>query len=103
MAIPHDEDIQDALIDYLFHSVGHRAHAQVCYAALQDRFPDLTPEEVSEKYRSSVSKWANRVQFARLHLVNDGYVYPAKAGPAPSPGVWILTPLGEARGRLYSR
>lgn len=103
MTIPHDDDIQDALIAFLFSKPAHRAHAQQCYAGLEKQFPGLTDDEVNVPYRSSVSKWANRVQFARLHLVVDGYIFPARTGLSPSTGVWILTPLGETRGRQLSR
>lgn len=102
MVLPHDDELQDALVDYLFQSPDYRAHAQECYSALEERFPQLSPEEVNERYRSSVSKWANRVQFARLHLVHGGYIHAAKVGPSLAHGVWILTPLGVARAKLYN-
>lgn len=103
VTIPHDQDIQDALIEHLFNSPDRRSHAQECYSALAQRFPALTSAEVDEPYRSSVSKWANRVQFARLHLVNQGYLYRATAGPSPSRGVWILTAAGVERALSRSK
>jgi restriction endonuclease Mrr len=90
--IPHDEDIQSALIAYLLDRPGHRASASQCYEALAEQFTDLTFDEVHVKYQNSVSKWANRVQFARLHLVQSGYLYRAGEGSNPSTGVWVLTP-----------
>jgi hypothetical protein len=94
MVIPNDRAIKAELLKYLVRRPGYRAHAQQCYAALEPLFPDLTHEEISERYQTSVSKWANSVQFARLHLVNDGLIYRAGEGPSPSKGVWILTPAG---------
>lgn len=94
MVIPHDHDIKEQLVKYLASCAQNRAHAQNCYSALEQLFPDLTHDEVTLRYQSSVSKWANRVQFARLHLVNDGLIYRAGEGPAPAAGVWILTPEG---------
>jgi restriction endonuclease Mrr len=90
--IPHDDEIQGELISYLLDRPGHRASASQCYEALAERFPSLTWDELHLKYQNSVSKWANRVQFARLHLVQSGHLYRAGEGPTPSPGVWILTP-----------
>ncbi|CAN7165558.1 winged helix-turn-helix domain-containing protein [Microbacterium foliorum] len=94
MVIPNDRAIKAELLKYLAQRPGYRAHAQKCYAALEPLFPDLTNEEITDRYQTSVSKWANSVQFARLHLVNDGLVYSAGEGPSPSKGVWILTPAG---------
>jgi len=94
MVIPHDRDIKLQLVKYLASRPDRRAHAQSCYAALEPLFPQLTNEEVTLRYQTSVSKWANAVQFARLHLVNEGLIYRAGEGPNPSKGVWILTPEG---------
>lgn len=90
--IPNDEEIKRELIAYLLDRPGRRASASQCYEALAERFPSLTYDEMRLKYQNSVSKWANRVQFARLHLVQSGHLYRAGEGPSPSPGVWILTP-----------
>lgn len=94
MVIPHDHDIQQQLVLYLAGCAGHRAHAQACYSALEPLYPELTHDETTLRYQASVSKWANAVQFARLHLVNDGLIYRAGEGPLASKGVWILTPEG---------
>lgn len=93
--IPHDDEIKSELVEYLSKRPGHRASAAQCYEALSGQFPALTWDEVNVKYQNSVSKWANRVQFARLHLVQSGYIYRAGEGPDPSPGVWILTPKAQ--------
>jgi len=99
MAIPNDREIKKHLLTFLLSRPGNRAHAQKCYAALANHFPDLTDKELTERYQSSVSKFANAVQFSRLHLVNDGLIYRAGEGPQPSNGVWILTPAGQAAAR----
>lgn len=96
MVIPKDRELKAALLKYLAGCPGHRAHAQQCYTDLEPFFPDLTVDEVTQRYQASVSKWANSVQFARLHLVNDGLIYRAGEGPNPAKGVWILTPAGVA-------
>lgn len=95
MTIPNDREIKKHLLAFLLSRPGNRAHAQECYAALANHFPDLTDRELTERYQTSVSKFANTVQFSRLHLVNDGLIYRAGEGPHPSKGVWILTPAGE--------
>lgn len=90
--IPRNDEIKSELISYLLDHPGRRASAGQCYGALSEQFPALTWDELNVKYQNSVSKWANRVQFARLHLVQSGYVYRGGEGPDPSPGVRILTP-----------
>lgn len=97
--IPHDERIQRALLAYLFSRPCARASAKACYDELADGFPELTFEEVSERYQNARSKWANRVQFARLHLVEQGFIYRAGSGPDPRHGEWILTEAGKSRAQ----
>lgn len=99
MVIPNDREIKRALLGYLAGCPGNRAHAQECYAALEPLFPGLSNDEVTLRYRTSVSKWANSVQFARLHLVNDGLVHKAGEGPMPRRGDWILTSAGVNAGQ----
>jgi hypothetical protein len=99
MAIPDDAAIQEELLQLLGSSPQNRIHASEAYSKLVELHPELTNAEVSEPYRNSVSHWANRVQFARLHLVERGLVYRAGAGPTPRSGVWILTDRGKDRIR----
>jgi len=97
MAIPNDAIIQEELLRLLGSSPDHRLHASEAYKTLADLHPELTSAELTDPYRNSVSHWANRVQFARLHLVNRGLLYKAGAGPRPRSGVWILTERGRER------
>jgi hypothetical protein len=76
MALPHDHDVQLQLLSLLNESPGGTLHCQDIYGLLAERFPGLTPDDVSGPFGNSVSHWANRVQFARLHLVLTGLMDP---------------------------
>ena len=95
MAIPTNETIERELLALLARKPNGRFLASSCYDALGDLFPRLTYEERNLKFKNSTSKWANRVQFCRLHLVRQGFIYKAGVGPNPEHGVWIITPTGK--------
>jgi predicted HNH restriction endonuclease len=104
MTIPHDNIIKQELLMLLGTESKKRIHTSEAYEVLGDSHPELTFQERNEKYQNSVSKWANRVQFARLHLVTESLLFSANEGPNPSPGYWILTPEGEYQAnKLISR
>ena len=63
------------------------------YKLLAHRFPELEADDVSIPFKNSVSHWANRVQFARLHLVLQGYLLPSYLSER---GVWVISPTGRA-------
>ena len=71
------------------------------YDALRRRYPYLTAEELFRPYRNSKSHFANRVQWARLHLVDAGLVYSCDAGPGR--GTWKITPAGAERVRAWDQ
>lgn len=100
MAIPNDNIIQDELLKLLHNTEGKMLHCNVVYDELAKLFPELTEEEKTKKYRESKSKWANRVQFARLHLVNYGLLLDAKE--TKKFGYWKISTSGEeyTRNRL---
>jgi len=100
MAIPNDNIIQDELLKLLFNSEDKMLHCNVVYDELAKLFPELTIEEKTKKYRESKSKWANRVQFARLHLVNFGLLL--NANETNKFGYWKISTPGEeyTRNRL---
>ncbi len=74
MAIPHDEVIQIHLLKLLANAPGGTLHCNEVYPLLAARFPELTPDEVGDPYSHSLSKWANRVQWARCHVVEKGFL-----------------------------
>jgi len=100
MTIPHDNIIKQELLMLLGTESEKRIHASKAYEVLGDLHPELTFQERNEKYQNSVSQWANRVQFARLHLVNESLLFRANKGPNPSTGYWILTPEGEYQANM---
>lgn len=95
MAIPDDHIIQEELLELLASSPGGRLNVRSIYSQLANLHPELTDQEKNQQYENSLSKWANRVQFARLHLVQSGLLFRADAGPNPARGVWIITEKGR--------
>jgi len=71
--------------------------ADIVYSKMENLYAKLTLEEKNVPYRNSASKFANRVQFARLHLVNKGLLYDAKQNTR---GYWKLTPKGALTTRV---
>jgi len=92
MSLPHDEEIQTALLRLLADAPHRRMHCQDIYQELARNFPCLTEDEKTVPYRNSVSQWANRVQFARLHLVDKGWLlHPSMSSRA----VWAISDKGR--------
>lgn len=92
MALQHDEDIQIELLRLLADAPYGRMHCRDIYEALASRFPSLTEDEKTVPYRNSVSHWANRVQFARLHLVGKGCILHASMNGR---AVWAISDKGR--------
>ena len=97
MSIPHDDVIKSELLSLLASSPNGGLHVHKIYKELAKLHPELTEQEKHDRYENSRSKWANRVQFARLHLVEDSMIYRAGAGPRPAYGVWTITEAGRKR------
>lgn len=97
MPIPNDEVIQKELLNLLAHAPDGRLHVHNIYTELAKLHPELTAQELNAPYRNSKSLWANRVQFARLHLTQRRLLYKDGYGPNPSRGVWIITDAGKKR------
>ena len=93
MALPHDEDVQDALLKLLATASEGRMQCRDIYRLLAEQFPRLTADELEVPYRNSVSHWANRVQFARLHLVRKGWILRPSSGGGR--GYWTLSAGGR--------
>ncbi len=92
MALPDDYRIQIELLDLLSTAPEGKMRTRDIYSALAQRFPQLTRDETEVPYRNSVSHWANRVQFARLHLVELGYILRPHARGR---GVWAISAEGR--------
>ena len=93
MALPHDESIQIQLLRLLAGATHGRMHCNDVYRILAKYFPMLTRAECEDPYQSSLSHWANRVQFARLHLVNRGLILRPYAGAGR--GYWEISAKGR--------
>lgn len=94
MAFPHDDLIVERLLQLLASRPSGRSHGPDTYAPLADSFPELTSEDRQSRVPTGELRWESKVRFARLKLVERGLVYPAKAGPEPKRGVWIVTEAG---------
>lgn len=92
MPLPHDYDIQLQLLDLLEESLDGPMQCGDIYERLAERFPELDADDVSIPFRNSVSHWANRVQFARLHLLLQGYLLPTYVSGR---GVWAISAAGR--------
>ena len=93
MALPNDEIIVGKLLSLLYQQQDGTLHCQTVYEELAKNFPCLTIEETQKPYKCSKSHWANRVQFARLHCVNSGYILNEKNGRGR--GFWTITKQGR--------
>ena len=93
MALPHDSEIQMGLLRLLADAQDGSMYCADVYRALAEQFPELTEDEVTIRYRNAVSHWANRVQFARLHLVKQGWLLPPYV--AGDRGFWTITRAGR--------
>lgn len=102
MAIPNEESIKEVILKELYQhrDKGYSLTAQETYRNTSEYFEDtLTDNEVYERYQNSKSKWANAVQWARKHLIDEGLLLPqTKSGR----NKWILSETGIKIGRkLY--
>lgn len=94
MTFPHDDLIAERLLHLLASQPAGRAHGPDTYAPLAESFAELTPEDRESRVPTGELRWDSKVRFARLKLVEQGLVYPAKEGPGPKRGVWIVTEAG---------
>ena len=93
MAIPHDHIIKLSLLELLHKAPNGTMHCNDVYKALAEQFPKLTKDELTLPYRTSLSKWANRVQWARQHLVEEGLLLRPHAGKGR--GYWTISESGR--------
>jgi hypothetical protein len=90
--LPHDDDIQAEMLRLLAGAPGGRMYCQDVYTTLEDRFPQLTDDEVKIPYKNSLSHWANRVQQARRHMVTRGWLKPMLLSGR---GYWEISDKGR--------
>ena len=92
MSIPSDLDIKSELLYLLSNAQNGTMHCNDVYEELSKSFPQLTNDEMKVPYCHSKSKWANSVQFVRLHCVLEGLIY--RSNEASPRGFWTLTEKG---------
>jgi len=93
MAIPGDLAIQISLLDLLASKSDGKLHCNDAYRELALRFPQLTKNEREDPYQNSLSHWANRVQFAVLHLRRQGLILHHTV--AGGRGIWAISESGR--------
>ena len=102
MAIPNEESIKEVILKELYQhrDKGYSLTAQETYRNTYEYFEEtLTDDEIYKRYQNSISKWANAVQWARKHLIDEGLLLPKnKSGR----NKWTLSEKGIKIGRkLY--
>ena len=91
MAIPSEKDIELPLLREI-EVAGGEARPSELYDKVARHFPQLTPSDQKLSHqRSGLLIWANRVAWARQHLVNRGEI------DASIRGTWKITEKGRAR------
>lgn len=91
MAIPSEKDIELPLLQEI-QATGGEARPSDLYDKVARHFPQLTPSDQTVSHpRSGLLIWANRVAWARQHLVNKGEI------DASIRGIWRITEKGKAR------
>ena len=93
MAIPHDDVLQIQVGCLLLDCENDVPHCNDVYAKVGAIFPILTKDELTIRFGNSISHFANRVQWARKHLVEDGFMEPHYLSGR---GYWKLTAKGRA-------
>jgi len=92
MSLPDYGSTEYGLLRLLGNAPSGAMHCQDVYRLLACEFPQLTREDTSSPYRRSLSRWANHVQFARLHLVLRLELLPCSLSGR---GIWIISERGR--------
>ena len=90
MPFPTQTALEVPLLQVLLELGGEAAPADI-YPRLAAKYPHLTPQELEARMPSGNVHWWNHVQWVRQHLKQRGEL------DGSIPGVWKLTPLGQAR------
>ena len=91
MAIPSEKDIEFPLLQEI-EAAGGQGRPSELYDKVARHFPQLTSADQEVRHlRSGLLIWANRVAWARQHLVNKGEL------DASVHGIWKITDKGRAR------
>lgn len=101
MSIPHDSVIQSQLLKLLSKSEDGTMKTSSVYDELAELFPELSDKEVNNKFQNSVSQFANRVQFVRLHCVERGLIYSLDNPESFGYGYWTITQKGREYIQKY--
>jgi hypothetical protein len=80
------------VLKLLLGAPGHGLRAKKALKLLEPILrPDLKPADYASLPKSGAPRWPNKVQWARLRLVEDGLLEPVEEAGR---GVWKLTPAG---------
>lgn len=97
--MPTEVQIRNALLQELYTQKTFSLSAQNAAYAISDGYFDISQDELNERYGNSRSKWVNRVQVVRNHLVDQGIILPTNISGR---NIWKLSDQGiiEAK-RIY--
>jgi hypothetical protein len=96
MAFPSNKEIESPLLNEIALAGGEVSiRGREIYAKVARYFPGLTDEDLAMPHCPSCNAWENRVQWARLKLVQKGEILDWRA--AGKQGLWRITEKGLAR------
>lgn len=97
--MPTEIEIRNALLQELYCQENYALNSDEAAYGIADGYFTISNEELNLKYSNSKSKWKNRVQVVRNHLVNEGLFLPTALSGRD---VWKLSDMGikEAR-KIY--
>lgn len=90
MPFPKRKEIEIAILVEL-NAMGGEAKTQDIYPRVAQHFPEISAEELVQRFGIGENRWANLVRWARLMLVAKGEV--ASSGR----GIWRITDKGRER------
>ncbi len=71
VALPTQAEVKPVLLDVLA-ALGGRARPREVYPRVTDRFPQVTPEDLSAVFGDGrTPQWPNRIQWSRQNLVDE--------------------------------
>jgi restriction system protein len=94
--IPTQTEIEIPLLETLA-ALGGQAQPKKIYPIITARFPQLSPEDLTETLKHGERKWINRVQWTRQALITAGDM------ASPERGVWAITEQGRKRLKQQSQ
>ncbi len=90
MVMPKHSEMEIPLLE-IINGLGGQGSPRDIYPLIQQKFPQLTQEDLEEKMISGGNKWTNRIQWVRQHLIDKDELN------SPVRGIWAITEKGKQR------